>query len=38
MAAAGHEEAVDLGLDILDALGIRLQPGNIDLNIEVANV
>lgn len=38
MAAVGHKEAVDLRLDVLDALGVGLQPGNINFNIEVANV
>jgi hypothetical protein len=38
VASALHEEAVNLGLDVLHALGILLQPGNINLNIEVANV
>jgi hypothetical protein len=33
-----HEEAVNLRLDILHALGVLLQPSNINLNIEVANV
>lgn len=38
-AAAGlHQEAVDLGLDVLDGLGIGLEPGNINLAIEMANV
>ncbi|KUI61723.1 hypothetical protein VP1G_11265 [Cytospora mali] len=38
VAAAVHEEAVDLGLDVLDALGVGLEPGNVDLNVKVANV
>lgn len=38
VAAAGHEEAVDLGLDVLGRLGVGLEPGNVDLNIEVTNV
>jgi hypothetical protein len=38
MASALHEEAVNLGLDVLHAFGILLQPGNVNLNIEVANV
>lgn len=38
VAAAGHEEAVDLGLDVLDGRGVGLQPGNVDLNVEVTNV
>lgn len=38
VAAAGHQEAVNLGLDVLDGLGVGLQPGNVDLNVEVTNV
>lgn len=38
MAAVLHEEAVNLGLDVLDALGVGLQPSDVDLNIEVTNV
>jgi len=38
VAAVLHEEAVDLWLDVLDALGVGLQPGNVDLNVEVTNV
>lgn len=38
VAAAGHGESVDLGLDVLDRLGVGLEPSNIDLNVEVANV
>jgi hypothetical protein len=38
VAARGHEEAVDLGLDVLDILGVGLEPGNVNLNVEVANV
>jgi len=38
VASVLHEEAVNLGLDVLHALGILLQPGNVNLNIEVANV
>lgn len=38
VAARSHGEAVDLGLDVLDALGVGLEPGNVDLNVEVANV
>lgn len=38
VAAGGHGEAVDLGLDV-DALnGVGLEPGNVDLNVEVTNV
>lgn len=38
VTAVGQKEAVDLRLDVLDALGVRLQPGNINFNIEMANV
>lgn len=38
VAARSHGEAVDLGLDVLNTLGVLLEPGNIDLNIEVTNV
>jgi hypothetical protein len=38
VAAAGHGESVDLGLDVLDRLGVGLEPSNVDLNVEVTNV
>lgn len=38
VAARGHEEAVDLGLDVLNRLGVGLEPGNVDLDVEVTNV
>lgn len=38
VAAALHGEAVNLGLDALDAGSVGLEPGNVDLNVEVANV
>lgn len=38
VAAVLHEEAVDLGLDVLDGLGVGLQPGNVDFDIEVTDV
>ena len=38
VAAVLHEETVDLWLDVLDGLGVGLQPGDIDLNIEVTDV
>lgn len=38
VAAALHGEAVDLGLDALDRGSVGLEPGNVDLNVEVANV
>ena len=37
-ASAGHEVAVDLGLDVLDRLGVLLQPGNVNLVVEVTNI
>jgi hypothetical protein len=33
-----HEEAIDLRLDVLHALGILLQPGNVNFNIEVTDI
>jgi len=33
-----EEEAVNLGLDVLNAGSVGLEPGNVDLNVEVANV
>lgn len=38
VAAAGHEVTINLGLNVLNGLGIGLQPGNIDFNIEMADV
>lgn len=38
VAAAGHEVSVNLGFDVLYALGVLLQPSNVDLDIEMANV
>lgn len=38
VAARGHLEAVDLRLDVLDRLGVGLEPGDVDLDIEVTNV
>lgn len=38
MAAIGHGEAVDLGLDLNSLLGVGLQPGDVNLNIEVTDV
>ena len=38
MSARWHEESVHLGLDVLNALGVLLQPRNVDLDIEVTNV
>ena len=37
VVAVGHEEAINLGLDV-DALnGVLLEPGNINLDVEVTN-
>lgn len=38
VTAVLHEESVNLGLDVLDALGVLLQPRDVNLNIEVTNV
>jgi len=38
VTAGRHEETVDLGLDVLDRGGVLLQPGNVNLNVEVTNV
>lgn len=38
VTAVLHQEAVDLGLDVLDGLGVGLQPGNVNLDVEVANI
>lgn len=38
VTAGRHEETVNLGLDVLDRGGVLLQPGNVDLNVEVTNV
>jgi hypothetical protein len=38
VATVVHEEAVDLGLDADDLLGVLLEPRNVDLNVEVTNV
>lgn len=38
VTAVLQEEAVNLGLDVLDRRGVGLKPGNIDLNVEVPNV
>lgn len=36
--SAGHGVSVNLGLDVLDALGVLLEPGYIDFNIEMTNI
>ena len=38
VVAGWHEVAVDLWLDVLDGLGVGLEPGNVDLNVEVTDV
>jgi hypothetical protein len=38
VTSVGHGEAVDLRLDADDLLGVGLQPGDVDLNVEVTNV
>lgn len=38
VSAAGHLEAVDLGLDVLHGLGTLLEPSNVDFNVKVTNV
>jgi hypothetical protein len=38
VAAVGHEETVNLGLDVLDRAGVGLEPSNVNLDIEVTNV
>jgi hypothetical protein len=38
VAAVLHQEAVNLGLDVLDRLGVGLEPRNVNLNVEVADV
>lgn len=38
VAAVLHQEAVNLGLDVLHRGSVGLQPGNVNLNIEVTNV
>ena len=38
VTAVGHEEAVDLGLDVLRRGSSLLEPSNVNLDIEVTNV
>lgn len=38
VAAVLHQEAVNLGLDVLHRGSVGLQPGNVNLDIEVTNV
>lgn len=37
MAAVGHRETIDLGLDIRDGNSIGLEPGDVNLDIEVTD-
>ena len=37
VASALHQESVNLWLDVLDTDGVGLQPGNVDLNVKVAD-
>lgn len=38
VAAILHQESVNLRLDVLHGLSIGLEPGNVDLDVEVANI
>lgn len=38
VAAAGHQETIDLGFDVLDRLGVGLEPSNVDFDIEVTDI
>jgi len=38
VTAVRHKVTVDLGLDVLDALCVLLEPRNVDLNVEVTDV
>lgn len=38
VTAVLHQEAVNLGLDVLDGLSVGLEPGNVDLDVEVTNI
>lgn len=37
VTAARHRVTIDLGLDVDDRLRVGLQPGDIDLDVEVSN-
>ncbi len=37
MASVGHRVPIHLGLDINGLLGVRLEPSNVDLDIEVTD-
>lgn len=38
VSAGGHLKSVDLGLDVDHVLGVGLEPGNVNLDIEMTNV
>ena len=38
VAAVRHQEAIDLGLDVLDRLGVGFEPCNINLNVKMSDV
>jgi hypothetical protein len=38
VATVLQQEAVDLGLDVLDGLSIGFKPSNVNLDVEMANV
>lgn len=38
VTAVLHQEAVNLGLDVLDGLSVGLEPGNVDLDVEVTDI
>ncbi len=38
VSAVLHQVAVNLGLDVLDRLGVGLEPCNVNFNVEVADV
>ena len=38
VSAVRHEEAVNLGFDVLGGFSVGLEPGDVDFDVEVANV
>ncbi len=38
MAAGGHEVAVDLGFDVGDGFAVFFDPGDVDLDVEMADI
>lgn len=38
VSTVGEQESVNLGLDVNDRGGVSLNPGNVNLNVKVANV